>query len=536
MKRMLYILIPLLIGLGLRLYPTLITGMPFSTDGWPIIRNTELLIENTPVPLNSQIFDGYNNFMPANSLFAAILSQVTNIPPIQILALGMPLVGALSIPVFYVLAFKITKVSSVSLIASILLATAFPLTMFGAGVTKETFATPIYLSLILIFLLKHDWKTTLLFSIVSLALVLSHQLTTFLTLGIMGVLAIAMYFSRDTNTHINSNKSNVIFITILSIIAGIYYGFYATPALTITIEPSSVLAVGAYMVLTVTGVLYFVYKPMKPSLMRTLLKYTLSILIPVMLLFISTQVALLPGNPTLPFSFFLFALPFLIEAPLIMYGIHDLRKGNTSPIIPVFWLASVLGLACFVIFDNPLGGAGLVYRFLDFILPPFVLLAAMALSKIYSIKPCSFAPKTTAKISAIMLILIIACTSVYTLCAAVSLQEPDLGYFWRYEPTEYVASEWIMLHGNNQTLTADVKTQYLLHGYFGVNVDVLSGLNYLDGNGTEPKIIYIYKEMETDGYVLYAGTSVALPVNWTSKLADYNIIYVNSGVTIYAER
>ena len=42
MKKALYILIPLLIAVILRLYPTLITGMPFSTDGWPIIRNTQL--------------------------------------------------------------------------------------------------------------------------------------------------------------------------------------------------------------------------------------------------------------------------------------------------------------------------------------------------------------------------------------------------------------------------------------------------------------------------------------------------------------
>ena len=112
---LLYLLIPLAIALSLRLYPTLITGMPFSTDGWPIIRNTELLIKNTPIALNSNIFDGYNNFMPANSIFSAILSQVTSIAPINAMALGMPIVGALAIPIFYVLVNRITKNSKVSL-------------------------------------------------------------------------------------------------------------------------------------------------------------------------------------------------------------------------------------------------------------------------------------------------------------------------------------------------------------------------------------------------------------------------------------
>ena len=266
MKKALYVLIPLLIALSLRLYPTLITGMPFSTDGWPIIRNTELIIKNTPIPLNSKIFDGYNNFMPANSLFGAILSEVTSIAPTNTMALGIPIVGALAIPIFYVLVNKITKNSKISLIASILLATAFPYALFTAGVTKETFASPIYMSLILLFLLKHNWKTALLFSTVSIALVLSHQVTAFLTIVVLSILAVGLYVSKgNKEQNINSGKSNILFIGILSAVATLYFGLYARPALILTLTPSDLLTVGAYVILVTGTIVYLVHRNVKPT-------------------------------------------------------------------------------------------------------------------------------------------------------------------------------------------------------------------------------------------------------------------------------
>jgi hypothetical protein len=89
-KASLCLFIILLFALTLRLYPTLISNMPFSTDAWPLIRNTELIIQNTPIPLNNALFDAYNNFWPAIQLFGAALSQITNLPPIIAMAIGIP--------------------------------------------------------------------------------------------------------------------------------------------------------------------------------------------------------------------------------------------------------------------------------------------------------------------------------------------------------------------------------------------------------------------------------------------------------------
>lgn len=163
MKKALYVLVPFLAALAIRIAPTLITGVPFHVDSWDQIRQTELLLQHTPTPLNSIFFDGYNNFWPITSIFGTITSQVTALPPITSLAVWIPIAAALTIPIFYTLIKKLTESSQVALIASALLSVAFPYALFTAGITKETFANPIYIALILVFLLKHNWKTALLF-------------------------------------------------------------------------------------------------------------------------------------------------------------------------------------------------------------------------------------------------------------------------------------------------------------------------------------------------------------------------------------
>lgn len=537
MKKALYILIAMLIALAIRLYPTLISGMPFSTDAWPLIRNTEQLIQNTPVPLNSNIFDGYNNFWPASQLFGAILSQITNLPAITAMALGIPIAAALTLPLFYLIVKKITQNSKISLIATILLATAFPYTLFTAGVTKETFANPIYFSIILIFLLKHNWKTTLLFTIASITLVLSHHLTAFITIGIITSITIASYIAKpNKDQKNNSNKSNLLLLAILSIMIALYFGLYAYPALTTgTITPSDLLTVAAYQIILIAATLYLIHIAQKESPTVTILKCALCSLVIIIFLFIATQIAILPIAPTIPLRYFLYATPLITAAPLTIFALNKLHQKKFSLLLPLFWFLPAIAFAIYGVFANPPSGLTFAIRSINFILPPLTILIAIGIYKLYKIHNHIKARKLT-KIIALITVFSMVALNSYSLYATVSLQEPYLGYFWRYEPSEYRASNWITLNANNQTVAGDSKVNYLLNGYFNENVSVLKGLQYLEGKGTAPQMLYIYNQMYTNGYVLYEGTPITLPTNWTNKLTDYNIIYANSQVTIYAKR
>ena len=536
MKKAFYILIVLLIALAVRLYPTVISGMPFSTDAWPLIKNTELLIQNTPIPLNSNIFDGYNNFWPANQLFGAILSQITTLPAITAMALGIPLAAALTIPIFYLLVKKITQNNAISLIAAILLATAFPYALFTAGVTKETFASPIYISLILIFMLKHNWKTALLFCIVSVALVLSHHLTAFLAVGIMTSLSIASFISKkNKDEKVNSNQSNILFIAILSSITALYFVLFASPAFMLTITSSVLLSVGAYQIFVVALILYLVNIAKNFSRIRTIFNCFSGFLLVFVLMLLVTKIPLLPGAPTLPFYYFLYALPFIVGLPLVIFGLNELYQKNSSLIIPLFWIITVAAFASYAVFANPPGGLGFAYRSVNFILPPLTILIAIGLYKLFSNPKHLKTHKITAFIAAAIIISLVT-INTYSVYATVSLQEPYLGYFWRYEPSEYKASDWLSTNAHNQTVAGDSKVTYILNGYFNENVTIMDGLRYLEGNGSAPEILYIYNQMYRNGYVLYDGSPVTLPANWTGKLTNYNCVYANSEVTVYAKR
>ncbi len=539
MKKWLYILIPLAIALALRLYPTVTSGMPFSTDAWPLIKNAELLSQNTPVPLSSGVFDGYNNYWPANQVFGVVLAQITGLPVITAMALGIPIVAALAIPIFYLIVKKLTGNSGIALVASGLLAAAFPYALFTAGVTKETFASPIYLCVILLFLLKHDWKTTVLFSVVSLTLVLSHHLTAFMAIVIIASVSAALVISkRSSGAEMNSNRANFLLLAILVTITALYFGLYAWPILTATITPSEILSVAAYQTFMIAIALYVVLKPnSKQSRWRTIGRISLGLLLVSAFIMIvaATPAMVSAGAPFMPTSYLLYALPFAIAVPTAIIALGELHKKHSSLLLPFFWLLSIVGFSAFAVLGNSANGVGFAYRSLNFILPPLIILVALGVYKLYTM-PKHVNNWRLTKVIAALVVVSMATVSIYSVYATTDLQEPYLGYFWRYEPSEFHASDWLSNFADSQAVAGDFKVYYLMSGYFNQSVSVLDGLHYLAGNGSAPQMLYIYNQMYRNGYVLQQGSPVSLPDNWTDKLAGYNCIYTNLEVTINAKR
>ncbi|MEM0054323.1 MAG: hypothetical protein QXL89_09085, partial [Nitrososphaeria archaeon] len=95
-------------------------------------------------------------------------------------------------------------------------------------------------------------------------------------------------------------------------------------------------------------------------------------------------------------------------------------------------------------------------------------------------------------------------------------------------------SAWISTAAEDQVVAGDMKASPLLEGYFNVNVDVLQGLRYLTGKASsEPKILYIYNQMQYNGYVFYGGYTVDMPIGWTEKTFALNLIYSNGLVKVH---
>ncbi|MCW3995293.1 MAG: hypothetical protein NWE98_03975 [Candidatus Bathyarchaeota archaeon] len=516
-----------------RLYPTLISGLPFSTDGWSSIRNAELLLQRSPVSLgNDAVFDGYNNYWPASSLFGAAFSLVTGLSVVDSMAVGVPLAGALTVPLFFVLARKVTADTRIALIATALVATAYPYALFTAGVTKETFANPLYVGLVLIFLLAPSWKRTLLFSVSSAALVLSHHLATIIAIGVLATLTIALFYSKDFKTRYTV-KSTLGLLGVISAVAAAYFWFYASTGFTTSVTYSDLVTVGAYQLVVLAGILFFTSKAGFPSRRQMAVGSLVTLGVACSFVLLLTRKSLVSGAPVLPFHYIVYMVPFLVVLPVMMLGFGGLHQRRGRLLLPLFWLSPLIALEGYATFSGYPIGLLLTYRILNFLLLPLLIIAAIGFYKLYIYCKGHRAGRFfgVGVVSALLVVILLNCFCEF---ASVSMQERYMGYFWLYRAPESAASSWVCANMVNQTVAGDVKVSYLLDGYFGVKVNVFGGLNYLEGNGSAPRLLFVYPEMATNGYVVYSGNVLAVQQNWTSKLGSLNCAYSNGMVNLYA--
>jgi len=536
MRRTLYVLLPLLVALALRLYPYSISGLPFSTDAWPLIRNTELLLENTPVPLNAKIFDGYNNYYPVSSIFGAIIAETIGLKPIEAMAIFLPVTGALSVLIFYALV-KMFYDEKTGFVASIIFATAYTLAIFTAGVTKETYANPLYLLLIFIFLHPKmgQWTRLSLFTLTSLILIPTHHLTSFIAIITLSSIALAE-FINNRRTGLTSQKPRLILPLILIAGTGLYYELFASAGFQVSLSPSDWLSAASYQVLVFSITLYIVVNASKRSTKYIIIECLAALGITTLIVLLTTRRSLIPGAPLLPSGYILYGTPFIIASALTILGVGGQNAVSRSRHLAIlFWFAAVLGLEGYASFGIPSLGFGLAYRTLNFIQPSLAILSAVGLCRLYNATN-RLNTKKLMKTLAIAALLAITILNSYGIYAAVSLQERYMGYFWLYTMPEYHAGAWIAKIANDQTVAADVKVSYLLKGYFNVSVDSIQGLKYLAGKTvSEPQILLVYDQMVKNGYVLSTSYSVDLPENWMEKLSSLNSIYSNGHVTVNAQ-
>ena len=524
---------PFILAACLRLYPFTVSGMPFSTDGWPFIKNCEILIERSPINLgDNAVFDGAGNYWPAISLFGAVMSPLTSLSSMEAMALFLPITGALAILIFYTLARNLFN-NQIALIASIIFGTAFTHAYFTAGVTKETYANPLYFTLLLIFLNKKlaGRKTTILaFTIVSIALALTHHLTSVITITILTAITIAQLISNIKNGK-PSNKFEIQLTLILTATFTLYFALYAHRGFVMP-TISEILSAASYQIVMFALAAYITFKPHTPTKNRTIVSTFATAAAAILLMVIATNVTLLPDFTTTVQRHILpYIIPYFIIMPFITLG-HSYQKQTKKSIAPLFWLSVLIGLQAYALFggNSPLNTA-LWIRNPNFLYPPIAIFAAAGLHHTYKIKTKPALQKLN-KLIVVATILTIIIINVYSFYAAVHLEDKYLGYHWLYRIQEYKAGAWITAKANS-TITGDMKVSYLMNGYYRLNVDVLQGYKYLTENTQPtPQLLFTYDQMLKNGYVL-GFHGVDLPQNWTEKTYQLNHIYSNGPVNLY---
>ncbi len=529
MKKHLYIFLLMSVALGFRLYPSFISGLPYSTDAWGPIRNTELIIEHTPIHLGDDaVFDGYNNYWPANSLFGAVLSELISVKPITVMALIHPLAGAIGVLIFYVIVKKILGDSIIASVASIFLAIVYPYTMLTAGVMKETYANPIYFLCIFIFLSKwkSKWKKGFLFSIAFVTLVFSHHLTALLTLVTLSSLWLATSLEKWRKGY-SFEKSGFISIISLASIFFLYIGFYARTGFT-SVPLNDYLSVASYQVVVFVICASLVFG--RRIEVKPLLGFSVMVVAVLLITLFSVNTSLLTTASELPFHYSFSQARILTSALIIMGGIYALRR--KGGIIPFFWISALLGLEAYSMFGKSGLESILKYRVFNFLWPAFAVLLGIGFNEYRRIKLPKL--RQIVKATVIVSLSIIIFHNAYNLYSAVSLQDRYLGYFWLNTVPEFEAGKWVASTINKQTVSGDVKVNYLLKDYFDVPVDVGQGLRYLVGeSNTKPEILFVYDQMLKNRYAFFSGYVIDLPEDWTDRTNDLNLIYSNGPVQIH---
>lgn len=524
----------LLLAIALRLYPTLSSGMPFSTDGWGPIRNAEGIVAHSPVDLsNETIFDGYHNYWPAVSIFGAFLSNVTGLKPITAMSTGVPIVAALTVLIFYALVKRFSGNSGLALLSALMLAVIYPHALFTSGVTKETYATSIYLTAILLFLGHGKIRETLLFIIASIALVTAHHLTALATTAILFSIA-AGWAVNSFKKGESIEKSSFSPVMALALAAGFYLQFYAYKGLNarMTLTQSDIISALSYQTVVFGAALYLTTRKPRPSGFKSALKFIAMPLIVLLSVALCTRRAIIPGAPILPTHYLAYATPFIAAAPLTVLGAGEILKNrNPCCFAPVFWLSVLLGFEGYALFGSSPAGLSLVYRVINLIAVPVAILCAAGLYRLGS--GLHVPLRGFGKIAAAAFLLVIIVSSIYNMYASVSFKERYMGYFWTYTQPEFSAAKWLS-KSTDQTVAGDVKVYYLLEEYFSLKVDTAQALKYFYGEASKPpSLLMVYGSMVKNGYVFYGGYSVDLPSGWTEETARLSQIYSNVFVEIY---
>ncbi len=546
--RALFVTIALAVAILLRLFPTLFNGAPWGTDAWPLFKDTQLLLANTPTKLggNSAIFaDQYDIYWPGSIVFGAISSLVFNIVPIQVMPIIIPLAAALSTFFLFVIVEKLTGSTIAAFVASIFFTTSSFDSIFTASVTKETFAYPLFMIgiLVLAFSLRYfSFKNLALFALVSLALVMAHDLIAL----ILAVLAASIVFAKMILSFRRGMRFSFDFrlflmpIALLLIIGG--YLVYAWPGFQIPVSLSDVLSLSSFIILSIAVSLYFTLTKQIPVTLPALILAG-----GIAVLAFSMVVPILPFQPLVPSSIVFDAIPYMFVGLLALIGYNVSHKSLSKEEFSFFavWIAIPIGLFGFSVFGTP-NGLDFVYRLFTFIYLPAAVLGGIALSSLiekkdddHEIKKSSFSGiglTRLKKTAFVFVVLIIAILCTYQSYAAVVQGQNLLGGQWGYTPSDI--SSAVFTKGDmiqNMNVSGDSKILYLFGEYYGIGVNVANGYQILvQGISNESSSPLITdKIMQLDGYniQLYGNK---LPLDWQSSLlAHSSLVYTNGNDEIW---
>ena len=496
------------VAFALRAFPYLSSGVPYHTDTYPQLRNAVVLVSKTPVPLApGNGFGPYNIYWPADTLFYAVSSVLLALPPVSLMPLLGPLVTSTMALLFYALLRSFDLGVRVSLVATLLFAVAGGTVMISAGVTKEAFALPL---MVLVVLLMNGWlkrgsRAGLGLSLASFGVLLAaHSLASVVGLLLCSYLAFAYMVSPQ-----GPGRRVAVTMAVLGLFSAmsyLYFYVYAVSNLPYDLQPSDIIAVFGYEALLTAPV--WVSAAFRLNLPRWTGAWIGTIALAVAALFASVVAyrPLLDSPIASPYVVALLA-PYVAVAFLAALGVPRARGGpqSTGAVFAALWMLGVLGIVAFSAFGTP-GAVGTTMRMLDFVYPGAAVLGALALSALMG-------SRKLGAVAGALGVGALVVASAFVVPYSAYWSGPLGGSQRVYTPAEVSAVEWTGFAPPNATVYADARYGYLAAYYTGRAIDEGGGYLYLAGiqNFTQGCLV-------VDGLISqigYVGGTYGLPVNMT---------------------
>ena len=437
-SRLILVVVLALISVS-RIIPPTINNAVFSTDSWPLIRLTQLLLESPWIRVLS--LSTYHAKYPLAVLFSLIYTEITSLDIYTFYAfLGAPLVTlALTILLYTLLSRVFEKLSSTLALLALLIYPSFAL--FTSAYLKEVYSYPLSLLLLLLTVLATRRSVWIVVFIVGLTLVLSHPLTPLIIVVSITTYIYIKLVERVKLGVIGSTKYGNLIVVSLTICT--LYAVY-----TALVGPLYAFSLIDIVVLTAYGVVLYATYFILYADSRGFAVLTIALLMVAVFTYISLTEGIQVG---LNIAFY--GLPLL----LLVTGLYKPRSLEGHVIVSLL-LPVAVGVLYTLTYAKFL--VTITHRFLNYLVYPL----AVSLLMISRIKP---------RVVLILVILTLLVNS-YVILHSVSAGKDPVLFYWRYTIADMTLRNYVEKYSITR-LVSSVKYSYMLSGEVaGVSLDLIS--------------------------------------------------------------
>jgi len=494
------LLLIFILSYTIRVCPYVSSGVPYHTDSWPMIRNIEVLVENSPTPLDPKVgFDSYNIFWPGLIFFGGLTSVLLHVPPITLMPLLSPLVSSISVLMFFVLLRKL-KFDVHSSLAATLIFGSGAILLIGAGVTKQGFAFPLCFMLLILSVSGPSVKTALLSVTTILTLTISHHLTSVITLFLMFLLTTSRVLFKGEQVN---RRISILILSAFSVFLYCYIFLYARNITLIELKEADIISLVSYIIVATAPLLLNLFYPEKFT--KVFQAWVVFLFLGVITLtYLSFKVNVELGAPVASFDLAPLTLSYILIGFLVVLCVFLTRESLGHGLsFFLLWMLGLLGVVSYTIFGTP-GLTSITLRLSDFLYPSLMVPAAYTL--------VTLAKRNSAlKFLSVVLLMAIAISSAFILPYTAFYSGTFGGSQRVYTQSDIAVSNWVVSNSlNGSNLYGDVRFSYVIQEYFGREVKVNEGFNYLVMGKNPPLgLLLMSSTMLETGYITFvSGTSI----------------------------